>query len=118
MLTTMNDILHPGAVSHHPDFPYAPPGWSRDETEVLAKRMGIEMTEDHWEVVRVLQGCYTDEKAPRIRLLCAAMEARFKKAGGIQYVYDLFPDGPVGQGCKLAGVKPPAGATDSGEGSA
>lgn len=119
MYTTMNDVLHPGAAqSRDPDFPYAPEGWSKAETEATAKSMGLELSEDHWEAIRVLHGCYTDEATPRIRLICGALKARFRAKGGIGYVYELFPNGPLAQGCQLAGVKAPAGAVEGAEGSA
>jgi tRNA 2-thiouridine synthesizing protein E len=35
----------------------------------------------------------------------------------MKYLYTLFPGGPIVQGCRLAGLKAPAGATDRGFGS-
>jgi len=35
-----------------------------------------------------------------------------------QAPYQLFPKGPLAQGCLLAGVQPPAGTQDKGFGSA
>jgi len=34
------------------------------------------------------------------------------------YLYELFPEGTLAQGCRLAGLEPPAGAQDKGMGSA
>lgn len=113
MYSTMNDVLHPGASKHRDTgFPYAPEGWSKAEAEEIAGKLGLELSEDHWEAIRVLHGCYTDEKFPRIRLICGALKARFRDKGGIGYVYELFPDGPIAQGCRLAGVRPPTGAIE------
>ena len=47
-----------------------------------------------------------------------ALEEKFHYKGGLKYLYDLFPGGPVAQGCKIAGLHIPAGATDKGFGSA
>src|SRR5574341_927751 len=46
-----------------------------------------------------------------------ALDEKFHRQGGIRRLYLLFPGGPVAQGCPLAGLKAPAGATDRGFGS-
>ncbi|MGB5339763.1 MAG: sulfite reductase, partial [Gammaproteobacteria bacterium] len=35
----------------------------------------------------------------------------------LKYLYTLLPGGPVAQGCRLAGLEPPAGSQDAGFGS-
>jgi TusE/DsrC/DsvC family sulfur relay protein len=110
---TIFDILHPGAATgFDPSFRDAPDGWSPDHARTLAAAANIELTDDHWEVIRVLQGCYKDELSPRIRLLRDALEARFASKGGMKYLFAILPGGPIAQGCTLAGVKPPHGARD------
>ena len=75
---TMYSILHPGVeLQAEPDFRDAPEGWTRADARNLAAKAGLKLTEDHWEVIRVLQGCYKDEVSPRLRLLHDALEARF-----------------------------------------
>ncbi len=114
----MHEILHPGAGDPAAEgFPHAPEGWSKQEAEALAEKEGLALTDEHWEVVRVLQGCYTDEKTPRIRLLHDALEARFSEVGGIKHLYEIFPGGPIAQGCRLAGLTPPPDSVDPGFGS-
>jgi tRNA 2-thiouridine synthesizing protein E len=110
---TIFDILHPGAAAGaDPSFRDAPPGWTPEHARSLAAAAGLELTEDHWEVIRVLQGCYKDELLPRIRLLRDALEARFAGKGGMKYLFAILPGGPIAHGCELAGVKPPHGARD------
>lgn len=110
---TMFGILHPGAeMESDPSFRDAPDGWTQAHTRALAAEAGLKLTEDHWEVVRVLQGCYKDEVSPRIRLLHDALEARFASKGGMKYLFGILPGGPIAQGCALAGLKPPPGAMD------
>lgn len=115
---TMYSILHPGVeLQSEPDFRDAPEGWTRAHARKLAVEAGLKLTEDHWEIIRVLQGCYKDEVSPRLRLLHDALEARFAGKGGMKYLFGILPRGPIAQGCALAGLKPPAGATDVSYGS-
>ncbi len=115
---TMYGILHPGVeLRSEPEFRDAPDGWTQAQARTLAAAAGLKLTDDHWEVIRVLQGCYKDELAPRLRLLRDALEARFAAKGGIKYLFEILPGGPIAQGCTLAGVKPPAGARDTSFGS-
>jgi TusE/DsrC/DsvC family sulfur relay protein len=110
---TMYGILHPGAAAtSDPSFRDAPDGWTPAQARALAAKAGLTLTEDHWEVIRVLQGCYKDEVSPRIRLLHDALAARFAGKGGMKYLFGILPGGPIAQGCALAGLKPPAGATN------
>jgi len=118
MAKTMKDILHPGSTEESdPDFPNAPEGWSRRAAEEVAAREGLKLGDTHWEVIRVLQGCYTDEPAPRIRLLNDALEARFAASGGRRYLFEILPGGPIAQGCRLAGLKAPPESSDPAFGS-
>jgi TusE/DsrC/DsvC family sulfur relay protein len=110
---TMYDIVHPGVEAvMDPSFRDAPEGWTPASARALAAEAGLNLTEDHWEVIRVLQGCYKDEVSPRIRLLHDALNARFAGKGGMKYLFGILPGGPIAQGCALAGLKPPAGATN------
>ena len=114
---TMHGILHPGAPVGDPGFRDAPEGWTPAHARAVAAELGVALGEDHWEVIRVLQGCYKDEAAPRLRLLRDALDARFSAKGGIKYLYEILRGGPIVQGCALAGLKPPASATDVSYGS-
>ena len=110
---TMQGILHPGLEPRtEPEFLDAPDDWAPEHARALAAKAGLTLTEDHWEVIRVLQGCYKDEVSPRIRLLRDALEARFASKGGVKYLFGILPGGPIVQGCVLAGLKPPPGARD------
>ena len=118
MTKTMDDILHPTqASSNDPDFPHAPEAWARDSASALAKEEGLKLVDDHWNVVRALQGYFARVDTPNVRELHDALEERFHAQGGIKYLYQLFPGGPVAQGCRVAGLNPPAGAADKGFGS-
>ena len=103
----------------NPDFPYAPEGWTREEATSIAAKDGLSAASGHWEMVRALQEFYSRHDEPRInsRELHDALEERFHAHGGMKYLYKLFPGGPVTQGCRLAGLEPPAGSVDKGFGS-
>ena len=113
--------IRPGYESKpNPKFPYAPIDWSPEDAEALARKEGLTLTDDHWEVVRGLQELFARSEEPvlRARDLHDGLDEHFHYKGGIKYLYELFPKGPVAQGCRLAGLQPPAGAQDQGFGSA
>jgi tRNA 2-thiouridine synthesizing protein E len=114
---TINDIMHPS--SQIPDFPDAPATWIPDSAKHTAREEGLELTEDHWKMLRALQEYYArhEENRVNVRALHDALDEKFHAYGGIKFLYELFPNGPIAQGCKLAGLEPPAGAADKGFGS-
>ena len=101
-------------------FPHAPLGWMPDSAVSKAAAEGLELGEDHWEALRALQSYFArhaGESAFHARELRDALDEKFHAKGGMRYLYQLFPGGPVAQGCRIAGLKVPAGATDKGFGS-
>jgi tRNA 2-thiouridine synthesizing protein E len=100
-------------------FPNAPAGWTREAALKAAQQEGLKLGEDHWEAVRALQHYYArhEEITLNMRELHDALDELFHAKGGMKYLYRLFPGGPVAQGCRVAGLKAPAGATDKGFGS-
>lgn len=102
------------------NFPYAPMDWSRERAEKVAKAEGLTLTPDHWLVIAALQKFYAQVKGPiiNIRNLHDALDERFHHSGGFKYLFEILPKGPISQGCRLAGLHPPAGSHDSGFGSA
>jgi tRNA 2-thiouridine synthesizing protein E len=115
------NVIRPGyEIRPDPDFPNAPMDWNRETAEELARREGLFLTEEHWQVICALQEFYArhdDAPAINVRELHDALDEHFHPEGGIKYLYKLFPKGPVAQGCLLAGLEPPAGAQDRGFGS-
>jgi tRNA 2-thiouridine synthesizing protein E len=103
-----------------PRFPHAPDGWKAEAVAHVAGEEGLAIGEDHLEVVRALQeywARHAESAAVNLRELHDALDEKFHRKGGMKYLYQLFPGGPVAQGCRLAGLKPPAGAVDRGFGS-
>jgi tRNA 2-thiouridine synthesizing protein E len=103
----------------HPNFRFAPHEWTPETARRLAADEGLALQEDHWEVLRSLQEFYARHEAAAISLreIKDALEEKFHYKGGLKYLHTLFPRGPVAQGCRLAGLKAPAGAVDLGFGS-
>lgn len=101
------------------DFRFAPLDWTPDKARATAAQEGFTPGDDHWEVVRGLQEFYARHHNVSIsmRELQDALEEKFHHKGGMKYLYTLFPGGPIAQGCRLAGLRPPAGAIDRGFGS-
>lgn len=91
---------------------YMPP-WDRQIANELAHQENINLTDAHFEVLDFLRYCYKKHgQIGRSRSLTEALEARFATTGGLRHLYQLFPNGPVTQGCKIAGVPVPKDSTN------
>ena len=97
-------------------FPYAPVDWDITKAEETAKIDGVSLCNDHWDLIRALQEYYGKVEFPKLRQIKDALEERFHSRGGMKYLYQIIPGGPVAEGCRLAGLEPPGG-TDTGFGS-
>jgi tRNA 2-thiouridine synthesizing protein E len=85
--------------------------WSEDVANTLAKDEGIDMSENHWEVVNFLREYYDEYQiAPAVRVLTKAIGKKLgPEKGNSKYLYELFPYGPAKQACKIAGLPKPTG---------
>jgi tRNA 2-thiouridine synthesizing protein E len=118
MANTMREIMNPGLhAGGRPGFPHAPVDWSEESARELAQADGLELGEDHWELVRALQGYFARQERVHARELHDALDEKFHAKGGIKYLYVLCPGGPIAQGCRLAGLEPPTGSVDQSFGS-
>jgi tRNA 2-thiouridine synthesizing protein E len=101
------------------EFRHAPLEWTPESARTAAQNEKLVLGDDHWELVRALQEFYARHHAVAINLLELqdALQEKFHHKGGMKYLYSLCPGGPVAQGCRLAGLKAPGGATDRGFGS-
>ncbi len=117
MATTMSDIMNPGTATHDDHFPDAPTDWTQENAEQAARAAGIELGEDHWKTIKAIQDFYQRHERIQVRELHDALGESFHAKGGLKYLYEIFPGGPVAQGCQFAGLQPPAGATDKSFGS-
>ncbi|MDP1682951.1 MAG: TusE/DsrC/DsvC family sulfur relay protein [Burkholderiales bacterium] len=120
MLDSQRDPIHPDRGAQLPKFPHAPIGWMPSDARLAAKEEDLILTEVHWQVIRALQSFYArhDETGIINRIeLNDALDEKFHHQGGIKFLDQHFPKGPVAQGCRMAGLTPPAGAVDLGFGS-
>ena len=114
---SMAEILNPAAAKRPVGFPHAPDDWSPASAEQAADGDGLFLGEDHWKTIRALQSYFSRRASTNVRELHDALDEAFHEQGGIRYLYALFPGGPVAQGCRFAGLRPPAGAADPSFGS-
>lgn len=92
--------------------------WSEETAREAAAKEGITLTEEHWDVVRFLRERYRERGQPKsARRIVEELERRYGAKGGRRYLYRLFPDGPVTQGSRIAGLPLPPYATDPSFGS-
>lgn len=108
-----------GASLTDADFPQAPEGWNRNSAIRLARKDKLVLTDDHWKLIQALQEYFArhTDRPLNMRELHDALDERFHKQGGLKYLYQILPGGPIVQGCRLAGLEAPAGAMDRGFGS-
>ncbi len=118
MTDSMREIMNPNLRKEKDAaFPHAPSDWSRESAKDTAKGEDIELGDDHWEAVRALQEYFSKNESIQVRELHDALNEKFHRKGGLKFLYGLFPAGPVAQGCRIAGLKPPPGAADKSFGS-
>ncbi len=121
MVVRQHTIERPGYEARpDPNFPHAPAGWTREEAQAQAEAEKLRLTELHWDVICALQEYFTrhaESGVINVRELHDALEERYHAQGGLKHLYEVFPGGPVAQGCRLAGLEAPAGSVDRSFGS-
>jgi tRNA 2-thiouridine synthesizing protein E len=86
--------------------------WNEDVAQKLAEGEEIEMTEEHWSLVKFLRNYYDEYQiAPAVKVLTKAIaaEKEMDKKAASEFLYGLFPKGPALQACKIAGLPKPTG---------
>jgi tRNA 2-thiouridine synthesizing protein E len=91
--------------------------WDEAQGQRNAEQEGIELTDAHWEVVHYLRDYYLEHGlASSGRVLSDTLDSRFADQGGRKYLRRLFPEGPVAQGMRIAGLPLPPHTEDEGFG--
>ena len=85
--------------------------WEPGVAEVMAKEDELDLTDEHWEIIKFLREYYEEYQiAPAVRVLTKAVGKKMgKDKGNSKYLYELFPYGPAKQACKYAGLPKPTG---------
>jgi tRNA 2-thiouridine synthesizing protein E len=81
--------------------------WSEDFARALARDEGLELTEEHWEVIRFLRDHYHEHQVQaQVRIMIRHFSAAWgPERGNNIHLHDIFPrGGPQKQGNRLAGL--------------
>lgn len=86
-----------------------PTDWSPQVAEWLAVRESVDLTDEHWAVLRFMREYYDEHQIPAdarfvIRFLA---KERGKGDDARDALFALFPYGYVKQACKIAGMRKP-----------
>ena len=86
-----------------------PEDWNEDVARELARGLGIELGDDHWDVIRFMRSYYEEHRiAAAARNVINHLDGRYPGQARNR-LFKLFPYGYVGQACKIAGMKRPRG---------
>lgn len=81
--------------------------WSEAQAETFARAEGIELSQDHWDVLRFMRAYYQEHQvAPDARFVIWHLADRLGPTSRNK-LFELFPYGYVKQACKIAGMKRP-----------
>ncbi|GMQ87275.1 MAG: sulfurtransferase TusE [Gammaproteobacteria bacterium] len=86
--------------------------WSEDYVITAAEREGLELTDEHWQVVHFIRDFHEKHgvQAPVRDMIKHFRTAWGKEKGNSSYLHQIFPKGgPQKQGNRLAGVRKPKG---------
>ena len=77
--------------------------WSNDIANEIAKEIGIELTEKHFNVINYLRKEHAAEVSLSLRKV-----GKSGVVANIKELYTLFPKGPLKFSSKIAGIPKPA----------
>ena len=87
-------------------FLFDPTDWSEEFAQLVAREEDLELTPEHWEVVRFMRAWQEEHQvSPDARHV---MKHLAEVGGaGRNRLFELFPYGYVRQACKIAGMRKP-----------
>jgi len=88
--------------------------WNSRLADHMARKEGITLSEDHWEVINFLREFYfTYGISPMVKILMRYMaEDIGPERSSKEHLYKLFPKGPARQGSRIAGLPEPQGCSE------
>jgi len=93
-----------------PGYLVNPVDWDDEICKVIAAEEGIELTDDHWAIIRFMRS-YQEEHgvSPDARFVFNELAKRksLNKTAAREQFFELFPYGYVKQACKIAGMMQP-----------
>ncbi|MDX1335518.1 MAG: TusE/DsrC/DsvC family sulfur relay protein [Gammaproteobacteria bacterium] len=83
--------------------------WYPDLIDDLAREAGLEMTQEHLQIVHYIRNFYEkNQSVPEARTLLRHLKSEWgEEKATRRYVYQLFPWGYGQQACKIAGMRKP-----------
>ncbi|MGH1440841.1 MAG: TusE/DsrC/DsvC family sulfur relay protein [Cellvibrionaceae bacterium] len=83
--------------------------WSKDIAKHIAKKEGVILTADHWELIELVRDFYeTYELSPAMRPLIKFVSTKLEKEKSNSiYLLSLFPGSPAKLLSKIAGLPRP-----------
>lgn len=83
--------------------------WNRGFAERTARAEGLDLTDAHWQVIEFLRDYHRRyQLSPPMRVLVKAIAPLLgEPKASSRRLYQLFPDGPARQACKIAGLPKP-----------
>lgn len=115
MSSIMNYIVDEDLINTDPNgFLLDLNDWSEEIAQSLAAEEGISLSDEHWQVVNFLRKHYIKfGSSPNVRLLVKVLNKEFgEDVGNKKHLYNLFPNGPSRQGCRIAGLPLPNDCVD------
>lgn len=84
--------------------------WSPETASFIAGEDGIELNDNHWEIIMFLRDFYKQHEMspPSNRLFVKAVKEAFgEDKGNSIYLMQLFPGTPAKTACRIAGLPRP-----------
>jgi len=83
--------------------------WSQELAIHLALLDGVELTDEHWEVINYFREYYEDYNVPPpMRMVMRVFKKAFgEENANSRYLHQLFPGGPTRTASKFAGLPKP-----------
>ena len=84
--------------------------FSEEAARAIAAAEGLELNDDHWLVIEYMREQFRDEgQTPNFRAMVKDFDDKHPGRDWKKTLYDLFPQQPARQACRVAGLTKPFG---------